>query len=311
MTGEHFTRTYYGTAGICSAFVAAVFTTWMFNRISQWKSGYRKEDFEINDVYLVQLVQDNIDAVKLGKEPVEIINKVFLDSISDIGGAGATLALVIAILLVSKNRSTKKVAGYGIIPSIFNINEIILFGIPIVFNTTLLIPFILVPVLNLLIGYVATVIGVMPVVIQQLDWITPPILSGYLMTKSINGAIMQLVLIVIDVLIYIPFVKRMDRKGNVIEELYEDDIEKIKTMEEKQQENRRLIHSLTNIFGDIYEADVLQKTVHLVHSKFKNSYFSYGEEIPFEKFEEHLQRILMIKRRTLVSVKVDSFRAAG
>lgn len=118
MTGEHFTRTYYGTAGICSAFVAAVFTTWMFNRISQWKSGYRKEDFEINDVYLVQLVQDNIDAVKLGKEPVEIINKVFLDSISDIGGAGATLALVIAILRVSKNRSTKKVAGYGIIPSI-------------------------------------------------------------------------------------------------------------------------------------------------------------------------------------------------
>lgn len=51
----------------------------------------------------------------------------------------------------------------------------------------------------------------------------------------------------------------MDRKGNVIEELYEDDIEKIKTMEEKQQENRRLIHSLTNIFGDVYEADVLQK----------------------------------------------------
>lgn len=126
-------------------------------------------------------------------------------------------------------------------------------------------------------------------VIQQLDWITPPILSGYLMTKSINGAIMQLVLIVIDVLIYIPFVKRMDRKGNVIEELYEDDIEKIKTMEEKQQENRRLIHSLTNIFGDVYEADVLQKTVHLVHSKFKNSYFSYGEEIPFEKhFAENL-----------------------
>ena len=248
MTGEHFTRTYYGTAGICSAFVAAVFTTWMFNRISQWKSGYRKEDFEINDVYLVQLVQDNIDAVKLGKEPVEIINKVFLDSISDIGGAGATLALVIAILLVSKNRSTKKVAGYGIIPSIAGAH---------------------------LIGYVATVIGVMPVGIQQLDWITPPILSGYLMTKSINGAIMHLVLIVIDVLIYIPFVKRMDRKGNVIEELYEDDIEKIKTMEEKQQENRRLIHSLTNIFGDVYEADVLQKTVHLVHSKFKNSYFSY------------------------------------
>ena len=157
---------------------------------------------------------------------------MFLDSISDIGGAGATLALVIAILLVSKNRSTKKVAGYGIIPSIAGAH---------------------------LIGYVATVIGVMPVVIQQLDWITPPILSGYLMTKSINGAIMHLVLIVIDVLIYIPFVKRMDRKGNVIEELYEDDIEKIKTMEEKQQENRRLIHSLTNIFGDVYEADVLQK----------------------------------------------------
>ena len=58
-----------------------------------------------------------------------------------------------------------------------------------------------------------------------------------------------------------------------------------------------MIHSLTNIFGDVYEADVLQKTVDLVHSKFKNSYFSYGEEIPFEKFEEHFAENLDDKKK--------------
>lgn len=373
VTGKDFSSAYYGTAGICSALAASVFTTWMFCKIKEWKICRRETDtdtilakmsasilplsiifivlaavtrllematghclqgiinvifetiflwfkndrlimgivyiftlhimwwfgihgshvyFEINDVYLVQLVQDNIAMTQLGQEPVEIINKVFLDSIADIGGAGATLALVIAILLVSKNRNTRKVASYGIIPSLFNINEIILFGIPIVFNVMLLIPFLLVPVLNLLIGYAATAAGIMPVVTQQLDWTTPPLFSGYLMTGSINGALMQAFLIVIDVLVYIPFVKKMDRNSKVVVDLYEDDIEKMKTMEEKNQENRRLIKSLTNIFGDVYEADVVQKTVHLVHSKFKDSYFEFGELIPFKEFEEYCTEYL-------------------
>lgn len=378
VSGPDFKPEYYGTAGICSALIAAIVTTWLFCKLKKVHIRGREVDadtilakmsasilplgiiflilasftrglwlisghgiqgninavfetiflwfkpdrllmglvyilslhimwwfgihgshvyFEINDIYLMDLVRDNIEMVQAGQEPVEIINKIFLDSIADIGGAGATLALVIAILLVSKNKNTRKVASYGIIPSIFNINEIILFGIPIVFNVMLLIPFLLVPIVNLLIGYVATVLDIMPVVIQQINWTTPPIFSGYIMTGSINGALVQAALIVIDVLIYIPFVKWMDRNSDVVVNLYEDDIEKMKTMEEKAQENRRLIKSLTNVFGDVYEADVRKKTVHLVHSKFKDSYFEYGEEIPFSKFEGYCTEYFTEKRK--------------
>mgnify|MGYP006925648463 CR=1 FL=1 len=67
MTGSILQEPIMGQRESVRLLLLLIFTTWMFNRISQWKSGYRKEDFEINDVYLVQLVQDNIDAVKLGK----------------------------------------------------------------------------------------------------------------------------------------------------------------------------------------------------------------------------------------------------
>ena len=73
-------------------------------------------------------------------QPTEIVNTVFLNSVCDLGGAGSTLALVAAILLVSKNKSNRRIAKFGFIPSLFNVNEILLFGMPIVFNPVFFYP---------------------------------------------------------------------------------------------------------------------------------------------------------------------------
>lgn len=245
--------------------------------------------YEINEVFLENLVIKNMEAAAAGKAPVEIINKVFMNITSDIGGAGATLALVIAIFLVSRNRNTRRTAKVGLVPSLFNINEIILFGIPIVYNPVFMVPFLLVPFINMCIAYGATITGLMPVVTHHIDWTTPLFLSGYLATESVWGAVIQAVLLVIDILIYIPFVRLMDEKGTPNIDLYEDSFEKLKTMEEKDRENKRILYSLTHMYGDIYEADLENKTLHLVRTLQGDSPFLQGEYIPFEQFERYYQ----------------------
>ena len=167
--------------------------------------------FEINEVYFKEFLHKNIQSVEMGMQPTEIVNTVFLNSVCDLGGAGSTLALVVAILLVSKNKSNRRIAKFGFIPSLFNVNEILLFGMPIVFNPVFFIPFISIPLINLCLAYAATAIGLIPVIAQDINWTTPPFLSGYIATGSFSGVILQIFLLVLDVAIYVPFVKKLDK----------------------------------------------------------------------------------------------------
>ncbi|MFI3324809.1 MAG: EAL domain-containing protein [Clostridia bacterium] len=149
--------------------------------------------------------------VPLITDPNAIISKSFLDIFAQIGGSGATLFLVIAIFIVSKSKTTRGIARSASPMILFNINEIMVFGLPIMFNPILLIPFVLVPIISLCIAYIATVIGFIPVVTTVVDWTVPIFYSGYLGTQSINGVIVQLVILICGVLIYIPFVKLLDK----------------------------------------------------------------------------------------------------
>lgn len=101
----------------------------------------------------------------------------------------------------------------AILPGIFGINEPVIFGLPVVLNPVIVIPFILCPVLNTLIsgivmnlGWVAWTNGV------QLPWTTPPIISGWLATGSWTGSALQIVEIILNILIYYPFVKMLDKQ---------------------------------------------------------------------------------------------------
>ncbi|WP_343208815.1 PTS sugar transporter subunit IIC/EAL domain-containing protein [Anaerolentibacter hominis] len=153
-----------------------------------------------------------------------IISKSFMDNFAQLGGCGATVCLVLAMLLVSRSRSSRKLAYSSVPLTLFNINEILVFGLPIVLNPILLLPFILVPLCSLLIGYGAVITGFMPAVTNQVVWTTPVFFSGYLATGSMRGALVQLIIIIAGTAIYIPFIRlyektRENREQFMIQEL--------------------------------------------------------------------------------------------
>ena len=144
-------------------------------------------------------------------EEGKIVSKYLFDCYSFIGGGGGTLALLIAILIFSKSKRKKKVATFSGITMPFNINETLVYGIPVVLNPIYVIPFILVPIVNYTISYIAISTGIAPEIIGGVQWTTPVLISGYLATGSIGGSILQLVCLAVGVAIYTPFVILDDR----------------------------------------------------------------------------------------------------
>lgn len=140
-----------------------------------------------------------------------ILSKSFVDVFVIMGGCGTAIGLFLSLLLFSKRKSSKKLALISAFPVIFNINELIIFGVPVIFNRFLLIPFILAPVCTYTISYAAMYWGLVPVVCNSVEWTTPVLLSGYLATNSVGGSILQVLNIVISVLIYRPFVLMNDK----------------------------------------------------------------------------------------------------
>lgn len=140
-----------------------------------------------------------------------IISKSFLDNFASIGGCGASLCLVLALLLATRSRSNRQLAYSAVPLALFNINEILVFGLPIVLNPVLIIPFVVVPLVSMLIAYNAAILGWMPVGVQNVNWTTPVFFSGYLATGSWRGALVQLIILLVGTLIYLPFIRLSER----------------------------------------------------------------------------------------------------
>ncbi|HIZ70450.1 MAG TPA: PTS sugar transporter subunit IIC [Candidatus Atopostipes pullistercoris] len=123
------------------------------------------------------------------------------------GGSGGTLVLVLAILLFSKREDYLTVAKLSVGPGIFNINEPILFGMPVVLNAMMFVPFLLTPVISVGIGYFATYFGLVNPVSVQVAWVTPPFLMSFLATGADwRAPIVTLVAMVVSFAIWTPFV---------------------------------------------------------------------------------------------------------
>ena len=153
----------------------------------------------------------NQAAVAAGQAPTEVLSKQFFDCFVLIGGCGTTLCLLIAILLFSKNRARKSLGLTAAFPMLFNINELMVFGLPIIFNPMMLVPFLTVPLVSYSISYLAISLGFVPMITSAVEWTTPIFLGGYGATGSIAGALLQLVLLTVGVLIYLPFVRLLDK----------------------------------------------------------------------------------------------------
>lgn len=128
------------------------------------------------------------------------------------------IGLIIAVFLFSKKDSWRAVAKIGAPAALFNIQEPLAFGLPIVLNPILLVPYILAPLVNTLIGWAAISIGLVPVFKFVVPWTMPMFFCGMIGTGSIAGGLLQIVWLAVDVLIYAPFVIAANR----IKDEYDD-----------------------------------------------------------------------------------------
>lgn len=129
------------------------------------------------------------------------------------GGAGNMLALIVAIILVSRRADYKKIAQIGLAPALFNISEPIMFGLPVVMNPILIIPMILSTFAGLIIAVSATMVGFMGHTYVLVPWTTPPVFSAFLATGGdFKAAFVAIVVFVVSVFIYMPFVAVMNKQ---------------------------------------------------------------------------------------------------
>lgn len=156
---------------------------------------------------------NNSAAVAAGKAIPHIAPETFFQWFIWIGGSGATLGLVIAMLLTAKSSYSKAMGKATIVPSIFNINEPVIFGMPIVLNPVLIIPFIITPLIGATLAYIATSIGLVNPTYVMVPWTLPAPIGAYLSTGGDWRAIvLVMVNLTISVLIYLPFFKMYDKK---------------------------------------------------------------------------------------------------
>ncbi|WP_145538970.1 PTS sugar transporter subunit IIC [Yersinia alsatica] len=129
------------------------------------------------------------------------------DTFANYGGSGMTLGLIFAIFIASRRPEYRDIAKLSIVPGLFNINEPIIFGLPIVLNPVLIIPFILVPAINSLIGYFFVSMNIIPPVAYALPWTTPGPLIPFLGTGGNWLALgVGIFCLIVSTLIYLPFV---------------------------------------------------------------------------------------------------------
>lgn len=155
---------------------------------------------------------NGIRALGTGADELAVWVRGSWDAYVFMGGSGATLPLIVAILVFSKVKQQKEVAKLGLPPGIFMINEPVLFGMPIVLNPVYFIPFILVQPILTLVAFYATKIGFAGPIVNSVPWTTPPILNAFLATNGSFGAVVvSVVNLVIAFLVYMPFVMIANR----------------------------------------------------------------------------------------------------
>ena len=146
----------------------------------------------------------------LGNSQAKIITVQVTDVFIKSGGCGATLGFLIAAFFAARSAQLKSISKLAFIPGLFNINEPIIFGLPIVFNPYFIVPFIGVPILALIMTYTAISIGFMaPFSAVQVPWTTPAIIAGFLLAGW-QGAVVQVVIVAMSAVVYYPFMKLQD-----------------------------------------------------------------------------------------------------
>ncbi|MFR3298577.1 MAG: PTS transporter subunit EIIC, partial [Fusobacterium sp.] len=137
----------------------------------------------------------NFEAYQAGKELPNIITKQFMETYTvGLGGTGMTLAVAFTLLFVVKSRQLKELGKMAGPAAIFNVNEPIIFGLPIVMNPLIFIPWMIAPVVVVIFTYFMMAIGLAPIPTGvTVPWTVPIFFSGSLATNSMMGGILQII----------------------------------------------------------------------------------------------------------------------
>lgn len=155
---------------------------------------------------------ENSMMVEMGQKAQFIPTPLFFQHFVWLGGQGVVMAIA---MLMIKNKRKQKLGKVSLLPSLFNINVPVLFGLPILFNPVILIPHFLVTFTIATISYFSMHFGLVPPTYNvSLKWITPIVISGYLSTGSIMGSVLQIINIGVAVVIYGYFFKRIENCKN-------------------------------------------------------------------------------------------------
>lgn len=157
----------------------------------------------------------NLEAYQAGKELPNIITKQFIETYTvGLGGTGMTIAVVFALLFVVKSRQLKELGKLAGPSAIFNVNEPITFGLPIVMNPLVFVPWLLAPIVVVIFTYIMMAVGLAPIPTGVIvPWTVPVFFSGVLATNSVMGGVLQIINCFIVFIIWLPFLKVLDRKA--------------------------------------------------------------------------------------------------
>ncbi|MFZ1667855.1 MAG: PTS cellobiose transporter subunit IIC [Trichococcus flocculiformis] len=159
------------------------------------------------------LALENLDAFKAGEALPHIITKPFMETFTvGLGGSGMTLMVVILMAFVMKSRQMKDIGRLAIGPGLFNVNEPVIFGLPIVLNASILIPWVLTPLIVTTINYFSMASGLVPAPTGvTVPWTVPLFFSGMMATNSLMGGLLQLIDVAIVGVMWYPFLKVVDK----------------------------------------------------------------------------------------------------
>lgn len=175
---------------------------------------------------MLPLLIANQTAVAAGHQAQYIVTKPFFDAFIYLGGSGTTISLLIAVFIAGKRKTAnREIAKLGFAPGLFNINEPVIFGMPLVLNVWYFIPFIFGPMVITVISFLAIQAHLVPMTTVMIPWTTPPILGGILATNSIAGGLLAAFNLLLSVAMYMPFIilqERMEAKA-IKQEQFEEE----------------------------------------------------------------------------------------
>jgi lactose/cellobiose-specific phosphotransferase system IIC component len=168
--------------------------------------------YSVNDSFYGQLLNENAFNMMTGLPVEHIVNRGFNQIFVLLGGSGALLGLALAVVIASRSRSSRTLGFLSLPCNCIGVSEIVAYGLPVVCNPILFLPFIALPLANLVIAYMAVYFGFVPPVSAHEAWHYPVFFNAYYGTGSFSGVVLQALLIALDTACYIPFVKLNEQR---------------------------------------------------------------------------------------------------